>query len=58
MNFETSQTPADNAAEPQAGGVRREEWERRQDSEPAIVPSVLFDEQTVNSVNWESIYGF
>ena len=35
-----------------------DEWERRQDSEPAIVPSVLFDEETVREMNWEAYYGF
>ena len=58
MIFDSSPMIADRSAESQTGRVKREEWERRQDSEPAIVPSVLFDEKTVNSVDWESIYGF
>lgn len=33
-------------------------WERRRDSEPAIVPSVLFDEETANRINWQAYYPF
>lgn len=36
--------------------LKTQEWELT--DEPAITPSVLFDEQTVNRVDWESIYGF
>jgi len=45
--------PATNAA-PQRD--RREE--RRCDSEPAIVPSVLFDQETANSIDWKAYYPF
>ncbi len=35
-----------------------DEWEPRKDSEPAIVPSVLFDEETVRAINWKAVFGF
>lgn len=33
-----------------------DEWERRQDSEPAIFPSLLFTEEEVRSVNWDAVF--
>lgn len=33
-----------------------DEWERRQDSEPAIFPSLLFTEDEVRSVNWDAVF--
>lgn len=30
----------------------------RHDSEPAIVPSVLFDQETVDKMNWKTVFGF
>jgi hypothetical protein len=38
--------------------VTCDEWEPRKDSEPAIVPSVLFDEETVRAINWKAVFGF
>ena len=34
------------------------ERESRRDSEPAIVPSVLFDQETVREMNWKAVFGF
>ena len=33
-----------------------DEWERRQDSEPAIFPSLLFTEEEVQAVNWDAVF--
>ncbi len=35
-----------------------DERPERRDSEPAIVPSVLFDKNTVRKLNWKAYYGF
>jgi hypothetical protein len=36
----------------------REESGPRRDSEPAIVPSVLFDQEAVRELDWKAYYGF
>ncbi len=38
--------------------ARRFERESRSDSEPAIVPSVLFDQETADRMNWKAVFGF
>lgn len=37
-------------------GTMCDESERRQDSEPAIFPSLLFTEEEVNAVNWDAVF--
>lgn len=37
-------------------GAMCDDLERRQDSEPAIFPSLLFTEDEVRSVNWDAVF--
>ena len=55
--FTGSALPGSNSSEFDSNGVVMcDEWEPRRDSEPAIVPSVLFTDAEASTVDWTALY--